>query len=216
MTAVALDRPRTRCCALCSRACSRNGNWSWAKPCRTGCLPGLPRHPAALREAAARLDRQAMASGGRVTRAMAAALIAAIGDQTCENSDNSAKRGLPKRVGPPLGCPDELSRTTRHSHSWPRPILLSKRRRSTPKRPSLRAPRRSRPTPPRVSSIANCPGSTSTIAWSRRPRTGTTRCSSGCASSRSAPPISTNSIPCASPGWSVRRRPASPPSLRTD
>ncbi len=32
----------------------------------------LPRHPAALREAAARLDRLALATGGRITRALAA------------------------------------------------------------------------------------------------------------------------------------------------
>lgn len=53
-------------------------------------LARLPRHPAALREAAARLDRQAMASGGRVTRAMAAGLVTAIGDAGCEISDTSA------------------------------------------------------------------------------------------------------------------------------
>lgn len=52
-------------------------------------LARLPRHPAALREAAARLDRQALASGGRVTRAMAASLVATIGEGRCELSDNS-------------------------------------------------------------------------------------------------------------------------------
>jgi hypothetical protein len=54
-------------------------------------LARLPRHPAALREAAARLDRQALAAGGRVTRAMAAALLAKIGDGSCDDSDNSVK-----------------------------------------------------------------------------------------------------------------------------
>jgi chromosomal replication initiation ATPase DnaA len=53
-------------------------------------LARLPRHPAALREAAARLDRQALAAGGRVTRAMAAALVETIGEDPCEVLDNSA------------------------------------------------------------------------------------------------------------------------------
>jgi chromosomal replication initiation ATPase DnaA len=52
-------------------------------------LARLPRHPAALREAAARLDRQAMAAGGPVTRAMAAAVLADIADAACDDSDNS-------------------------------------------------------------------------------------------------------------------------------
>lgn len=50
-------------------------------------LARLPRHPAALREAAARLDREALAAGGRVTRAMAAGLVAAIGEEGGELSD---------------------------------------------------------------------------------------------------------------------------------
>jgi chromosomal replication initiation ATPase DnaA len=54
-------------------------------------LARLPRHPAALREAAARLDRQALAAGGRVTRAMAAALLAKLADAPCDDSDNSVK-----------------------------------------------------------------------------------------------------------------------------
>jgi hypothetical protein len=36
----------------------------------------LPRHPAALREAAARLDAALLASGGRMTRALAAQIVA--------------------------------------------------------------------------------------------------------------------------------------------
>ena len=39
----------------------------------------LPRSPAALREASARLDRAALAAGGAVTRAMAAAVVADMG-----------------------------------------------------------------------------------------------------------------------------------------
>ena len=38
----------------------------------------LPRHPAALREAAARLDRAALAAGGGVTRALAEAVVEAV------------------------------------------------------------------------------------------------------------------------------------------
>jgi chromosomal replication initiation ATPase DnaA len=45
-------------------------------------LARLPRHPAALREAAARLDRQALASGGRVTRAMAAQLVVSLSGES--------------------------------------------------------------------------------------------------------------------------------------
>lgn len=40
----------------------------------------LPRTPAALREAAARLDRLALAAGGGVTRALAAAVVAELGE----------------------------------------------------------------------------------------------------------------------------------------
>lgn len=59
-------------------------------------LARLPRHPAALREAAARLDRQALAAGGRVTRAMAAELVAAIGEGACEFSDTTLAEPSPK------------------------------------------------------------------------------------------------------------------------
>jgi chromosomal replication initiation ATPase DnaA len=58
-------------------------------------LARLPRHPAALREAAARLDRRALAAGSRVTRAMAAGLVASIADGTCEVSDNSRNETSP-------------------------------------------------------------------------------------------------------------------------
>ena len=51
-------------------------------------LARLPRHPAVLREAAARLDRTALAAGGRVTRAMAAALVAAMTGEPGEGSEN--------------------------------------------------------------------------------------------------------------------------------
>jgi chromosomal replication initiation ATPase DnaA len=53
-------------------------------------LARLPRHPAALREAVARLDRTAMAAGRRVNRAMAAGLIAAMTGDQGDGSDNSA------------------------------------------------------------------------------------------------------------------------------
>jgi chromosomal replication initiation ATPase DnaA len=58
-------------------------------------LARLPRHPAALREAVARLDGRALAAGGRVTRAMAAELVAAMGGELLfegagDVSENSA------------------------------------------------------------------------------------------------------------------------------
>ncbi|GAB0118170.1 P-loop NTPase family protein [Acidisoma sp. 7E03] len=59
-------------------------------------LARLPRHPAAMREAAARLDRWALAAGGRVTRAMAAELVVAMGEGACEFSDNTAGEPSPK------------------------------------------------------------------------------------------------------------------------
>jgi hypothetical protein len=40
----------------------------------------LPRHPAALREAAARLDRAALAAGGGVTRGLAEPIALAIAE----------------------------------------------------------------------------------------------------------------------------------------
>lgn len=52
-------------------------------------LAHLPRDPAALREAAAWLDGQAMAAGRPVTRAMAAALIARMAPEHGDVSDNS-------------------------------------------------------------------------------------------------------------------------------
>ena len=52
-------------------------------------LARLPRHPAALREIVARLDRAAMAAGGRVTRTMAAGLVASLNGEPGDGSDNS-------------------------------------------------------------------------------------------------------------------------------
>jgi chromosomal replication initiation ATPase DnaA len=60
------------------------------EPLQEWLLARLPRHPAALREAVARLDRAAMAAGGRVTRAMAAGLVAAMSGETGEGSEKSA------------------------------------------------------------------------------------------------------------------------------
>jgi chromosomal replication initiation ATPase DnaA len=47
-----------------------------AEPVQEMLLRELPRNPAALREAAARLDRLALAAGGRVTRGLAAEVVA--------------------------------------------------------------------------------------------------------------------------------------------
>ena len=52
-------------------------------------LARLPRHPAALREIVARLDRAAMAAGGRVTRAMAAGLLSTMNGAPNDGSNNS-------------------------------------------------------------------------------------------------------------------------------
>ncbi len=46
-----------------------------AEPVQDWLLLHLPRTPAALEEAAARLDRAALASGGRITRSLAAAVV---------------------------------------------------------------------------------------------------------------------------------------------
>jgi chromosomal replication initiation ATPase DnaA len=59
-------------------------------------LARLPRHPAALREAVARLDRAAMAAGGRVTRAMAAGLVTAMAGEPGDSSDNSGGDPSPR------------------------------------------------------------------------------------------------------------------------
>ncbi len=52
-----------------------------AAPVQEWLLRRLPRHPGALREAAARLDRAALAQGRSVTRALAAEVLAACGDE---------------------------------------------------------------------------------------------------------------------------------------
>jgi hypothetical protein len=49
-----------------------------------------------LREAVAKLDRAAMAAGGRVTRAMAAGIVAAISGDPREASDNSGGGPSPR------------------------------------------------------------------------------------------------------------------------
>jgi chromosomal replication initiation ATPase DnaA len=81
MTAVALrpaEEPLLR--ALFTRLLS-DRQLVLAESLQDWLLARLPRHPAALREAVARLDREAMAAGGRVTRGMAAVLVEAVGDE---------------------------------------------------------------------------------------------------------------------------------------
>jgi len=58
-----------------------------AEPVQDFLLLHLPRDPAALREAAARLDRLALAAGGRITRPLAAMVVAEIAKQDDE-ADN--------------------------------------------------------------------------------------------------------------------------------
>jgi chromosomal replication initiation ATPase DnaA len=58
-------------------------------------LTRLPRHPGALREAAARLDRQALAAGGRVTRTLAASIVAEMGARSHEDYETATARPSP-------------------------------------------------------------------------------------------------------------------------
>lgn len=56
------------------------------EPVQEFLLRNLPRTPAALREAAARLDRLALASGGRITRNLAAIVVSELSDAGSEPS----------------------------------------------------------------------------------------------------------------------------------
>jgi chromosomal replication initiation ATPase DnaA len=58
-------------------------------------LTRLPRHPGALREAAARLDRQALAAGGRVTRSLAASIVTEMGARSHEDYETATARPSP-------------------------------------------------------------------------------------------------------------------------
>ena len=61
-----------------------------AEPVQEWLLLHLPRHPAALREAAARLDHTALAAGRPVTRALAASIVAEIAAPDGPASDGPA------------------------------------------------------------------------------------------------------------------------------
>jgi len=66
-----------------------------AEPLQDWLLLRLPRHPAALREAAARLDRAALAQGRGVTRALVAEVLAECGDEEpVVETDTSLRSGL--------------------------------------------------------------------------------------------------------------------------
>jgi chromosomal replication initiation ATPase DnaA len=71
-----------------------------AEPVHEYLLRRLPRTPAAIREAASRLDRLALASGHRITRGLAAHVIAEIvgedGPADDEDSDERAVSGSPQ------------------------------------------------------------------------------------------------------------------------
>lgn len=54
-------------------------------------LARLPRHPAALRDAVARLDRAALAAGGRITRPLAASVLAGMAAEAGGHEDSSPK-----------------------------------------------------------------------------------------------------------------------------
>ncbi len=60
-------------------------------------LARLPRSPAVLREAAARLDRRALAAGGRVTRALAGAVAAEMRGEEDDDDDSMSSDKLPSR-----------------------------------------------------------------------------------------------------------------------
>lgn len=67
-----------------------------AEPVQNWLLLHLPRHPAALREATARLDRAALAAGRRVDRTLAAEIAASMDDDTPAAADSDDwQRGPP-------------------------------------------------------------------------------------------------------------------------
>ncbi len=66
-----------------------------APPVQDWLLLHLPREAAALREAVARIDRAALASGRRITRALAAEAVAGMVDETSETSDPVAFPAAP-------------------------------------------------------------------------------------------------------------------------
>jgi chromosomal replication initiation ATPase DnaA len=61
----------------------------------------LPRTPAAMREVAARLDRAALVSGGRVTRATASQVVAAMSDPDASNREDFAPSALAPSTATP-------------------------------------------------------------------------------------------------------------------
>jgi len=96
MTAVRLapaEEPLLR--ALLARLCSER-QLILAESLQDWLLARLPRHPAALREVVARLDRAALAEGCRVTRIMAEGIMAAMRCDPDDGSDNSAGDPSPK------------------------------------------------------------------------------------------------------------------------
>jgi hypothetical protein len=64
----------------------------------------LPRRPAAIREAAARLDRAALATGGRVSRAVATAVLASLDSDGDERAADDVLAS-PETAGSPFDPP---------------------------------------------------------------------------------------------------------------
>lgn len=63
---------------------------------QTWLLTRLPRTPAAVREAAARLDHAALAAGGPITRAVAAAVLEGLAEPVPDSTDASPAPGTPR------------------------------------------------------------------------------------------------------------------------
>ena len=131
----------------------------------------LPRSAAALHDAVARLDAVALDQHRNITVPFAARVLA---DLLAPDEISGTERD-PSREGDgsPVG--------SRHEHSTPTGTAGARQRgggRCWTARPSGRQPRRTRShrTVPTGSSTASSPGSTSTTAWWRRPRTRAIRC----------------------------------------
>lgn len=71
------------------------------EPVQATLLARLPRHPAALRDAVARLDRLTLATGRRVTRSLAAEVAGAIAGQA-EDDEFAPSPEMPSRADPAL------------------------------------------------------------------------------------------------------------------
>lgn len=99
ITAVEIGRPGDALLRLLLSRLLRERQLVVPQPVQDWLLARLPRTPGAIREATARLDRLALAAGTHVSRATAAAVLAAMAsEQTLpedEDGDDTAGAGLP-------------------------------------------------------------------------------------------------------------------------